>query len=116
MRRARIVLFFLSQDFDKKKNRMFCWTELGAKHIGIMQSLLVTCRLHGIDPYDYLVDVLQRVWKHPLTVSTNLRRDIGRRSSLTIRFGSPCIGCTRRQVCCSVSGYKLRPSPGGLSP
>lgn len=65
MRRARIVLFFLSQDFDKKKNRMFCWTELGAKHIGIMQSLLVTCRLHGIDPYDYLVDVLQRVWKHP---------------------------------------------------
>ena len=47
VRRARIVLFFLSQDFDKKKNRMFCWTELGAKHIGIMQSLLVTCRLHG---------------------------------------------------------------------
>ena len=48
-----------------RKNFMFCWTELGAKHIGIAQSLLVTCRLHGVDPYDYLVDVLQRVGQHP---------------------------------------------------
>jgi hypothetical protein len=29
-----------------------------AKHVGIIQSLIVTCRLHGIDPYTYLVDVL----------------------------------------------------------
>jgi len=48
-----------------RKNWMFCWTELGAKHVGIMQSLIVTCRLHEIDPYDYLVDVLQRVGQHP---------------------------------------------------
>ena len=48
-----------------RKNWMFCWTELGAKHVGIMQSLIVTCRLHQIDPYDYLVDVLQRVDQHP---------------------------------------------------
>jgi len=48
-----------------RKNWMFCWTELGARHVGIMQSLIVTCRLHGIDPYDYLVDVLQRVGQHP---------------------------------------------------
>jgi hypothetical protein len=27
--------------------------------------LIVTCRLHGIDPYTYLVDVLQRVGQHP---------------------------------------------------
>jgi transposase len=38
---------------------------LGAKHIGIAQSLLVICRLHDINPYDYLVDVLQRVGQHP---------------------------------------------------
>jgi transposase len=44
---------------------LFCWTELGAKHVGVVQSLLVTCRLHGIDPYTYLVDVLQRVGQHP---------------------------------------------------
>lgn len=48
-----------------RKNWMFCWTELGAKHIGIMQSLLVTCKMHEVDPYDYLVDVLQRVGQHP---------------------------------------------------
>ena len=34
---------------------------MGAEHVGIVQSLLVTCRLHGIDPYEYFVDVLQRV-------------------------------------------------------
>ena len=30
-----------------------------------MQSLIVTCRLHQIDPYDYLIDVLQRVSQNP---------------------------------------------------
>lgn len=48
-----------------RKNWMFSWTELGAIHVGIVQSLLVTCRLHDIDPYDYFVDVLQRVAQHP---------------------------------------------------
>jgi transposase len=48
-----------------RRNWLFSWTELGAKHIGIMQSLLVTCRLHEINPYDYFVDVLQRVAQHP---------------------------------------------------
>lgn len=48
-----------------RKNWLFSWTELGAKHVGIMHSLIVTCRLHQIDPYDYLVDVLQRVGQHP---------------------------------------------------
>lgn len=46
---------------------LFCWTELGAKHVGILQSLLTTCRLHNVDPYDYLVDVLQRIDQHPAT-------------------------------------------------
>jgi len=31
----------------------------------MIQSLLVTCRLHGVNPYEYLVDVLQRVGTHP---------------------------------------------------
>jgi transposase len=48
-----------------RKNWLFCWTEVGAKHAGIVQSLIVTCRLHGIDPYTYFVDVLQRVGLHP---------------------------------------------------
>ena len=48
-----------------KKNWIFCWTELGAEHVGLIQSLISTCRLHGINPYTYLVDVLQRVSIHP---------------------------------------------------
>jgi transposase len=48
-----------------KKNWLFCWTEVGAKHAGIVQSLIATCRLQGIDPYTYLIDVLQRVGQHP---------------------------------------------------
>ena len=48
-----------------RKNWLFSWTELGARHVGIVQSLLVTCRLHDINPYDYFVDVLQRVGQHP---------------------------------------------------
>jgi len=48
-----------------RKNWMFCWTEVGAEHVGILQSLICTCRLHGINPYTYLVDVLQRIAIHP---------------------------------------------------
>jgi transposase len=55
-----------------RKNWLFCWTELGAEHVGIMQSLIVTCRLHGIDPYTYLVDVLQRLALHPASAVAEL--------------------------------------------
>jgi transposase len=48
-----------------KKNWVFCWTEIGAEYVGIIQSLLSTCRVQGIDPYTYLVDVLQRIDTHP---------------------------------------------------
>jgi transposase len=48
-----------------RKSWLFCWTEVGAEHVGIIQSLIATCRLQGIDPYTYLVDVLQRVGQHP---------------------------------------------------
>ena len=48
-----------------KKNWLFAWTEIGAERIGVIQSLLVTCRLQGVDPYTYLVDVLQRISVHP---------------------------------------------------
>ena len=35
------------------------------EHVGIIQSLIVTCKMQGIDPATYLVDVLQRVAIHP---------------------------------------------------
>jgi transposase len=48
-----------------RKAWLFAWTEVGAKYVGILQSLLVTCRLHQVNPYDYFVDVLQRIDRHP---------------------------------------------------
>ena len=48
-----------------RKAWLFCWSEVGAKDVGILQSLITTCRLHGINVYDYLVDVLQRIDRHP---------------------------------------------------
>ncbi len=48
-----------------RKNWLFCWTEVGAEYVGIIQTLISSCRLQGIDPYDYLVDVLQRIDIHP---------------------------------------------------
>jgi len=55
-----------------RKNWLFCWTELGAKQVGIIQSLLVTCKLQGINPYTYLVDVLQRISQHPASKAIEL--------------------------------------------
>jgi transposase len=48
-----------------RKNWLFCWTEVGAEKVGQIQSLIATCVLHDIDPYTYLVDVLQRIDTHP---------------------------------------------------
>jgi hypothetical protein len=48
-----------------RRNWLFCWSEVGAEIVGIVQSLIVTCKLHDIDPATYLTDVLQRVGQHP---------------------------------------------------
>ena len=48
-----------------RRNWLFCWSELGAKQVGVIQSLITTCRLHDVDPSTYLTDVLQRVGIHP---------------------------------------------------
>lgn len=55
-----------------KKNWLFRWTELGAEHIGIVQSLLAACQLNDINPYVYFVDVLQRVGQHPASLVPQL--------------------------------------------
>lgn len=55
-----------------RRNWLFCWTELGAEQVGIIQSLIVTCHMHDINPYHYLVDVLQRVSTHPASQVNDL--------------------------------------------
>jgi hypothetical protein len=46
-------------------NWLFSSTKVGARHIGVIQSLLVNSRLHDINPYVCLVDTLQRINQHP---------------------------------------------------
>ena len=48
-----------------RRNWLFAWTELGARRVGAIQSLLATCQLQDVNPYIYLVDVLQRIDRHP---------------------------------------------------
>jgi len=55
-----------------RKAWLFCWTEVGAEKVGIIQSLISTCVLHSVDPYTYLVDVLQRVAIHPQSAVAEL--------------------------------------------
>ena len=33
--------------------------------MGVVQGVLITCSLQGVDPYTYLVDFLPRVGQHP---------------------------------------------------
>ena len=55
-----------------KRNWLFTSSAVGAQRVGIIQSLLVTCRLHEVDAYTYLVDVLQRISVHPATRAIEL--------------------------------------------
>ena len=48
-----------------QKNWLFNWSEVGAHYTAILQSLIQTCRMQGIHPREYLIDVLQRVDHHP---------------------------------------------------
>lgn len=55
-----------------RKNHLFCWTETGARELGVLHSLVATCRLQDVDPYTYLVDVMQRVDRHPASAVLEL--------------------------------------------
>ena len=48
-----------------RKNWMFHVTEVGARHAAIFYTLIQSCRLCQVDPSVYLVDVLQRIDRHP---------------------------------------------------
>jgi len=63
--KADFALFRSCSYVHDRKNWNFCWTEVDARQAGVVQSLITTCRLHDVDPYTYLADVLQRVGQHP---------------------------------------------------
>jgi len=48
-----------------RKNWMFAGSEQGARNTAILVSLVVSCKLAGVDPFAYFRDVLTRVSTHP---------------------------------------------------
>ena len=40
-------------------------SEGGAENAAILFSVVVSCKLHGVDPFAYLRDVLMRIHRHP---------------------------------------------------
>jgi transposase len=48
-----------------RKNWLFAGSQNGAERGCVLYSLLATCKLHGVNPFDYLRDVLMRVNNHP---------------------------------------------------
>jgi transposase len=43
-----------------RNNWFYAGNERGAKWAAVMFSLIGTCKLNGINPYEYLLDVLKR--------------------------------------------------------
>jgi transposase len=53
-----------------RKNYLFAGSHQGAKAAAIFYSLIETCKLFGVNTYDYFNDVLQRL---PNTLNKNIR-------------------------------------------
>jgi len=50
-----------------RKNFLFCGSHEAAKRTALLYSLLVTCKLNDVNPYDWLKNVLIRIAEHPIS-------------------------------------------------
>jgi hypothetical protein len=48
-----------------RKNWLFAGSDEGAERACVLYSLVASCKLHGVNPWEYLRDVLVRVSDHP---------------------------------------------------
>lgn len=48
-----------------RKNWLFCASDDGAQNAATLFSVVVSCKLAGVDPFAYLRDVLTRIHAHP---------------------------------------------------
>ena len=55
-----------------RKNYLFAGSHEAAKRSGMLYSLLGTCKMHGIEPYSWLKDVLQTIAEHPINKISGL--------------------------------------------
>jgi transposase len=47
-----------------RKNFLFAGHIEGAQNLAVLQSIVSTCRLHGVSPYEYVRDMLIRMQHH----------------------------------------------------
>ena len=50
-----------------RKNWMFAGSDEGGRRAAVIYSLVSTCKHHGIDPFEYLRDVLTRISTLPVS-------------------------------------------------
>lgn len=48
-----------------RKNFLFVGHEQAGQNLAILQTITATCRLHNVNPYEYIKDVLIRIQTHP---------------------------------------------------
>jgi transposase len=51
-----------------RNNWMFCASDQGGKTASVFYSLIATCERHGVNAYEYLRDVLERIATTPLSM------------------------------------------------
>jgi transposase len=55
-----------------RKNYLFAGSDRGARHAALMYSLLGTCKLHDVEPFAYLRDVISSINDHKANALTEL--------------------------------------------
>ena len=48
-----------------RKSWLFCGSDRGGERAAAMYSLIITCKMNGVDPQAWLADVLSRIAAHP---------------------------------------------------
>ena len=48
-----------------RKNFLFAGHVEGAQNLAVLQTVVATCQLHGVNPYEYIKDLLIRIQRHP---------------------------------------------------
>jgi hypothetical protein len=57
-----------------RKNRLFSGSDAGGERAAAAYSLIETCKLNGLDPEDYLRQVLAQIADHPVKRSPSLEQ------------------------------------------
>lgn len=55
-----------------RKNYLFAGSDRGARNAALLYSLIGTCKLNGVEPFEYLSDVIARISEHKANKLTEL--------------------------------------------